>query len=748
MSISTTYREMLIEDFLKKQLSQGTSLSALDVINELEVYLDLDLSTSQFDSETHYVDRLEHASATKHNTSLLDIQQDLRALYKDLLKLTTVSTETFERWSLESNAIEKQLIDLEDRITSLLLLTQDTEGYHSIIVENFTDFNRVDKDFTTAELDIETKSLELAPSSESFQRLFLNNLVSNEDVSFKIRNTQNFGSRADLTNSSLSNVFHQESKIWWTNITMKEATEVVCELLVKLTNENSISFNRIVLDLHDSLESSALSITPLYSKDNINFFQLPSNVFTLETRSNALFAFPAIEAKWIKFILIKKGPDQSNNRESFNYQIGFKNIRFYQQSFSVSSSQYFVSEPLFTINPDQQIQSFEKLTLETCERIDVNNNIKYFITTSNDSAVPLTPNQDINQTADWIPITPVNRTDGINSTVLDLGDLNEVEVNNVTISYDGTASTFVNPAQTFHLMSQDINENILDETITSTAQRYSFVNDNERILNYQIKLIDTGSGSGDPVDIKTSSITLFRNVGEQGLVPNDTTSLVRDVQKGWGYSEPYYFCVIEIQNPEGITINVGNSPIYVDGIAYTNTVDNSILTGKTTTKSGLHKIKVHKSNWLEVAPNLTSLTDLQTADKLYPFNQKLLIEGYAYHSTYPSNEEKIYTGVDLFAETLMKEISSFDIHHNIAKDKWDVFALDIDATNTHTGNNAPTQVFLLKVDNGNPDFQNERFVIRFKQINQLQSYLRLRADLITTDATTTPALFSYKIKVS
>lgn len=748
MSIASTYREMLIEDFLKKRLAQGENISAIDVIKELETYLDTDLSFSQFNPALYNIARLEHASANKHNNVLLEIQQDLRVLYKDLLKLTTIASESFERWSAESNFLEKQLIDLEDQVAGLLLLTQDTEGYHSIIVDNFTDFSLIDKDFTTAELDIETKSLELAPSVNAFERIFLNSLTPNENVFFKIRNTQDFGTRSDLAESSLANIFHQESKVWWTNIAMKKQVEVICELLVQLTNEDSISFNRIVVNLHDSLESSTLSITPLYSKDNINFAQLPSNVFTLETNSSAVFAFPSIEAKWIKFILIKKGPDQSNSRDLFNYQIGFKDIRFYKQGFESNTSQHFVSKPLFAMNPNGEIQSFEKLTLETCERIDSNNTIQYYITTSNNSAVPLTPNTDINATANWVPISPVNRSEGINLTILDMGDLNEIEIPEIIISYEGTAATHINPAQTFHLVSQDINNNLLDETISSSSSRYVFANDNDRILSYQIKLTNTGSGTGDQVDIKPSSLLIFRNVGEKGITPTDETKLVRNIQKGWGYEEPYYSCVIEIQNPEGISLNVGNSPIYVDGIAYTNFVDNTVLTGKTTTSTGLHKIKVHKSNWLAIEPNLTSLSALQAIDLLYPFNHKLLIEGYQYHLSYPVNEEKVYTGTDLFAEFFMKEMSPFDFSKNIPKDKFDVFASDLDAVNTHVGNNNPTQVFLVKVDNSNPDFQNERFVIRFKQINQLQSYLRLRADLLTTDETSTPALFSYKIKLS
>jgi hypothetical protein len=66
---------------------------------------------------------------------------------------------------------------------------------------------------------------------------------------------------------------------------------------------------------------------------------------------------------------------------------------------------------------------------------------------------------------------------------------------------------------------------------------------------------------------------------------------------------------------------------------------------------------------------------------------------------------------------------------------------------SHTGGNSPTRVFLLKIDDTNPDFQNERFMIRFKEVNLLQKYLRLRADLSTSNEQISPTLFSYKIKL-
>ena len=125
----------------------------------------------------------------------------------------------------------------------------------------------------------------------------------------------------------------------------------------------------------------------------------------------------------------------------------------------------------------------------------------------------------------------------------------------------------------------------------------------------------------------------------------------------------------------------------------------------------------------------------------------MLIEGYDYGTTYPTNSPKIYTGVDIFAENIMTQVSIFDIINNIQADNYGAFAFDQDAPDSHTGGNSPTKVFVLKIDETNPDFQNERFMIRFTLVNQRQKYLRLRADFTTEDTQITPALHSYKIKL-
>lgn len=763
MAIANTYADLLTEELIKAQLEAGNNLTGPELEALVEALIaDLDLSVPQFGASSYYVTRLGSSSASSFNSTFEDIRQDLRVLYRDMIKLTTASTQSVERWRVEATQLEKQLIDLEERIENLLILTQDTEGNQAVLIDNFSDTNKTDLSLTDAEVDIECQAIEMATSSsEAITRVFLNDLDLRRDVSFKVRTTRNFSGREDAAETDLVDIFRQESQTWWTSVRMSKPQPVTCELLVQLDRTAPVKISRIFIDLLHSSESSPLFITPLYSVDNQNFAQLPTNTFSMKAQTRAVFSFSEVEARWIKFIITKRAPDPSSSLTDFSYQFGFKGIHFFQQAFvsGADNKQQFFSKPLFAVDQNAAVVEFEKVTLETCERVEADTEINYFITASDtlaDLQNPADGGTFDKDTAIWFPISPVNRAVPQHPNILDIGDIDDIVIGDtetVRVSYDGSQigvdNDKVNPAESFQLLSLSGNT-IQDDAITSTA-RYTFANENDRILNYQIKdTAYTGTTSADPLLINETNIELFRNVGAQGITPGDVANQVRGIQKGWRFTDPFYSCVIEITNPEGLELDVGDQPITIDDVQYTNKISNTVLTGKTSTQSGIHRIQVHKNNWREVTPNLSTLAAVQAADPLYPFNHKLLIEGYQYNASYPDTSEKVYVGVDLFAEILMRRVSPFDIANNLKADNFDYYALDRDAPNTHTGDgtaNSPTRVFVLKVDEENPDFVNERFTIRFNRINQLQKYLRLRADLLTEDAQIAPALHSYKIKL-
>lgn len=738
MSIETTYREMLLEDEIRERLKQGEATSSSDLREIVEDLIEnTDLSQPQFVAENYHVEVLENSSASKFNNTFGVIRQDIRALYKEMIELSLVSIDAYERWGIETESLEKKLVDLEERIENLLLLTQDTEGYFNFIVDNFTDSTMVDLDESTILVDPSSASVSLAPGTGDVTRLFLNDLDAKEDLSFRVRTTGDIINRTEEPGAKLKDIFSQTSRVWGTAIQTSKVKPLTCEIVVRLDPDEPVSISRILIDLHHSSQSSKVSITPLYSLDNYSYTQFATITPTQEVRTNALFTFPETECQWVKFILTKTGPDPGETEGVFSYQFGFKRIAFYRESFGISTAQTLISKPLWVPDEDGNPIAFEKLVVDACEKLEEGTEIKYYITTSNDSSVP------IDDDTIWTPISPLNRENPVFPTLLTVGDIEQVVLGDneeIKISYNTgvQVSGFSNPAQTFNMIGTDVQGNIETTEVTATATRYRFVNPEDFLLNYQVK-------SG--LEINEKSLLVLRNLGEQGLYTNQGDYSVRGVQRGWAFNDPWYTCVIYIQNADGMSMDVGDKFIYINDVRYTGNIDKTVLTGETLTSTGIHRIRIHKDNWRHVEPQMESVAELKAADPLYPYNQKLLVEGYEYDDAYPDEEEKVYTGADYFAEMQMQKISIFDLLYNIEPDAIKYYAIDLDAQGTHSGDTVPSKVFVIKSSINEADFQNERFMVRFTLINQLRSYLRLRADFSTENELVAPILHSYKVKL-
>jgi hypothetical protein len=734
MAIENTYRSLLFNTFVAEQVGSAASIDFEDIEDYIKDNLtELDLSVPQFDASDYEITLREISSAAKFNNTFKAIRQDLRVLYKEMLNLSKVSIEDFERWRVEADILERRLSVLENTVQSRLLLAQDTEGYHSFIFEDFSNLANIDMVQTTVAIDVSGQQVFLDSGTNVTTSQLLLNDIENEDVSFKVRTSVDFISREQT--GDLLDVFTQRGSAWRTIVKMGKDEPVVCELLVQLGDE-PVSLSSIYIELNETSGSNPVTITPLYSTDNYNFSQLPTVSYSKEIISKANFNFSTVDAKWVKFLLAKDGKDLTQGVE-FHFEFGFKDIFFYAESFTENVGQDLVTETLSIVDTDGVVVPFSRVALEVCEVLEEDTDIKYFITAGSSSSIT------VNDNTVWYPISPASREQPLYPKVLDLGDLTEVEVTGVGVSY----SRGNNPNTPFNLLSKDTDDTVLDESIAATATRYVFTNTNERILDYQIKDIDyVGSGTGTALEIDEDNITIFRNIGERGLTVDDT---VRRIQRGWRYEEPYYITIVEILDPNGISIDVGDNHIIIDGKKYTNQVGGDVLSGRTKSFNGLHEVKVYKSNWRHATPDLDTLTGtsgLIAADSLYPYNHKLLIEGYSYGTSFPSGQERIYLGADTFFERRMRKISAFDLVSNASANDYQYYALDRDAPTTHTGGNSSTRVFVVKVNERNPDLINEEFEIRFNMVNLQYSYFRLKATLSTGDENITPSLDSFKLK--
>jgi hypothetical protein len=729
---SEIYTQIIIENIIKKHLQKGSLPSIQEIEEEFnQVAITQDLDSSDFTSEEWKVKRKEQSSTSKFNGMNSELTNDLTVLYRSLIENSSRSSALFNRWQVKAQGLENRLRGLESRIDRLLDNVVST--FSSSIGDKFINTNLIDLDRSNGiAVNLDQNVVLLENSSTSVDRIFLNDLESNQAV-FTSLTKANVISVKNITGTEPRFSFRDSNQFWKTHVnTTKKISPVTGELLLKL--EEKLSLTRIDIYLHASQSNAVTKVTPLYSIDGVNFSQVPSINTIGEGLDKVTFQFPEIEFQFLKLIFQKTSHDfiESN---FFVYEFGAREIALFNHSFS-SSTGTLKSKTLSVENSDKSLLKFNKIGLEVCEAVTEEVRLDYQIALAKSqggeplwlvtSGLSTSIELDGEDQRLWFPISPSNRTVSTYPKLLDLTSLTRNEKSDIAISFSRD-NVLTNPGPSYSLLEQS--GDVLSYTNqTATDQRYLFNLPSHKLLNLQVDL---------DVKLNTDTLTLWRNVGEKGIESSDTTKLVRGVQAGWSYIAPYYYTVIKVKSSTGMLIDVGNNPITIDGVSYTGVIDGTILS------PGTHKIKVHKDFWNSVEPDLNTLTELKSLDILYPFNQKLLIEGYQYGTTFST--EKIYKGADFFAQSILEKVSVFDFVNNISSQDFDRFAMDIDiGASTSTG---PSRVFLVNTDNSIADFANERFMLEFDLTDELFSFVAIKAEFRTNSNKLSPILDEYIIKL-
>jgi hypothetical protein len=749
MNTSIIYSQIIIENIIKKFLQQGQIPTLEEIENEFDqVAATQDLSSSNFTSTEFVVSRKETASAGKFNTMTGELIQDLNVLYRALYTNSQRSVELFNRWQNKSNGLENRLKGLEARIGRLLTLSADTSGYFDIVGDRFTDTRLIDLDKSSNIFINLSQNVIVLDKPNSIQaskpdRIFLNDLREDQ-VIFNSLTRSNVISLAHIEGTRPRFAFRDQDQYWKTHlVTSARVSPVTTELTIKL--DNTITISRIDIYLHSSQSNSVTRATPMYSLDGINFNRVPAINTVAEGLDKLIFQFPETELKVLKVIFEKDNHDYVDNG-LFVYEFGAREIALFKEGFLSGDSVVgtLVSKPLSVTKPDNSLVRFNKLNLEVCEGVSSESRLDYFIAVAQDNnSTPywitadgiLEDFTDIdgNDIRQWYPITPVGRTETAHPKVLDFATISTNEREDIGISFDNTATNLISPNRAFTLL-EPFGAGITYTPIVlpdlAANQRYIFAKTSHKLLDLQIDL---------DVEVDLDSMVLWRNVGTKGISATDTTKKIRGVQAGWEFKAPFYYTTILINGSSGLAINVGNNPININNVNYTGVIGPDILT------PGIHRIRIHQDYWGIVEPELDTLNDLKNADILYPFNQKLLIEGYQYGNLYPDTEEQIYQGVDRFASFVCQKISIFDMINNIEDTDYSKYAIDTDVSGTTPG--GPSYCFIVNCNSSIADFSNEKFVLEFNLTDQLFSYLAFKAEFRTDNSKLTPVLDEYKIKL-
>lgn len=718
MSIEPAFKEVLIRRYVLEQLLIGNTPTGADIEQYLEDFIRVTHPTG---FEIPLTNDLElsipshsEATASLYNDFLDASEVDLETVNTGIFNGLQKSLDHYDRWQLELEKLRTRSSNLRDRLEALLLLRSDTDGYFDSFNEDFYTTEYIDSLNTTALVDTGDGKVTLGLSRPdtplSIYKVDTNRLTR-EDITLRVLQARGFASISEVDALPITNLVKDVLSGWSCVVNTTTGTAgVTLELVIRLSRSDLVSVNRVKTDISASSISGGLLFTLSYSRDGTNWSLVPTEFHTKRVTIKDDFAFPTVEARYFKFVIVNDSPDLYAHGK-YLYDFSMRNIHFYNERYLIGSGQEDVvtSRDIGFDSNDGTPRSISKATLEVCEEIPEDTDIFYEVRGYDEGETEWT---------DWIPISPFNRE---NKDYTTIAQFSSEAIKNST---SGEETTKLNISQDI----RSLNSSRLDTD--DLIMEVAFNRESLAPLNYYIS-------AGTFNSLVRESPKVYRNIGLKEfkfpILPEDLT--VRNVSGGWRESSDgtSYETYIMVNSSDGFVIDLGGS------IARINNVRS---TGRIVLPKGIHLFTTNKVNWQSLTGTVpATLDDLKAIDPLYPLNHKYIIEGYQYPSEWTA--EKVYIGVDRYFALVMRRLSALDIRYRHDPEDLSVFALE----RTDLENNTSRGIFLVNYNLSYSDYSNEMFETEVKVRDSDVDIVQWRATLRSESSDRSPVLSFVRLKV-
>lgn len=721
-SLSTTYKAYILEQLMLEYLHNKIVPTSDQLEDDLATYMETHPVLSEPASKRFdwAVEPGDYSSASAIQDIAKYISQDVGVITREIYRIAEYSSRYYDRWSAEMNRLSGYARKLEQRADALLLLARDTTGFFAYVGDVFADMTKTDTTNTTARVDLRETTVTINPSHDELTStgamINLDNITEN-DVSFTPL-TQRPGIAYMTTgdSNSLSNIFKTNNSTWVGRVICQTTGDMVCELKAKLASKD-LDVSRISIQFTGPLGTSGSTVSCLYSDNGYTWNLVPSADTTKALQRNISWVFPKKTMRWIKFIITKTAPDTVDNE----YIYSISHVRIFGNNYSTSVGNIFVSSSLQALDAENNPVMFSLVALDACQELPNNTSITYYLSAS----------QDGSTWTDWMGISPSDTTTILYPKIINLGGVSWKD------NTDSSTTTKLNTSVDATTYAQkQLTTTFLNSTLNPIG--YRFKNSTFGVVNTAITI-----SIGEDQDLIGNSIVCWRNARYRSSTDYPDILTVRGNPRGWGFDGGSYTCYFEVIDSNGIVLNFGDKVCIIDG---------KEVSGLQNIPSGIHKFSTNNENWFDIATNLSdggysspnyisSEEELQSVDPLYPYNHKLIIEGFPYNTNFQG--ERTYTGTDISAEFYATRTSLFDLENNHTS--YGYFSVRSVGSTSQ-----PALAVVLHFDATNPDYANELNVVRWRSgatNSSMYQYAKLKAVLNTSDAAISPSLTSYRLKL-
>ena len=680
MTLKGQYNDALLSDLLLTALKQG-SVPNVDELKDqlavLEAAKPLLGTKPLLSLEDHRLEFFENASATKWNDLMISGQRDLGIMYDLIAELQDRTINQGRRWSAYWTNGKRLLDDLEDRVDTVLLLKRDTLGYYKYVSDDFFGISLVDTGVTDARVDTAAGVVtmqEISTASGEVARID----TTGATVSRQTLQAPGLIAVATEANSGVGNAITDQYSEWIELIRTSDQGNVTVALTIDLGTPTTIS--KAIFTPAGSTATSAYVVTMMYSPEGIDYVVVPAASSQSITTNPAVWSFGNIQATKVRFIISKNGYDDIDPNGNYGYIMGCKNVSLFNPAYDITQGSVFQSTDLEVLDDQGVALSFSKCALHTCQTLPLDTRIDYSVSVDGSA---------------FIAISPIEESAPSHPQVIDFAEAVLVNNNNqLTVWNTGLSSNALDLANTGTLNLED---------------------PNDVVLNYYVPV-------GDVASVREATYRVWRNLGQQGVN-------VRGQASGWFKDETRgtFKTWFSVEEPGGVDVNLGGTRAKLNGV----TVYSAVHIPK-----GIHSWETDFANWAEVASGYTDEAALEANDPLYPYNHKLIIEGYTYSGF---TGDQVYVGMVWWAES---SLQYSPLHEFFGAQ--DPGTLNLYTRETDLSGNLG---FVVKTTQAFGDHANEQFRIQYELTDRLFTSITLRAILGTAVADTSPVIDSYTLKL-
>jgi hypothetical protein len=730
MSLTKTYKEHIINQVLIDYLKQGIIPTSDDFDDAIEEYQAShpDLSQPKLKYQDFDIEYGSFSSASDVEDAAKTISDDIAVVTKEIRNLVFENRRFYERWSYELQRLLSKTKKQEHEIDSLLLLEEDTAGFFAHVSDVFSDTNEVDMSSTTARVNIRETSVVINPDTDhpsGGSALADLSGLTEYDVSFTPL-TKRAGTVYSVVSADtqLPNILAPDNRAWLGNVACQTPGQMIGEIKVRLAKkaDDAIEASRVYFEYTGAnSDNNGATITCQYSIDGYVWYLVPTDFATKALTSVNSWYFPLTNMRWVKLIITKPTHDFGK----YTYEFAGRSFKVFGQAYSSTDGNTLITKSRSAEDEEGNAVEFSSLSLETCEEIIDETEIAYYLAASTNNS----------SWTDWIRITPLNQ-EGIYSKIISLGNLPELDNYDSIASLDDTIDVLDESSVSGDTAALKVTR--LFDNSTLNPNGYKFPLTDEGVVNTAIEI----DADVNP-NVIANSIVLWRNIYYRA--PDDLFAerTVRDVPAGWGIKDGYHYCSFEISDSGGKTFDFGKT---------TCIIDDQYVSGVVLVPRGVHSFRTLSDYWFDIdagaetaraAASSVSLNDeatLKSVDPLYPYNHKLILEGFPYPNEFVG--EKVYNGADIVAEAYGEKVSLFDLEYNVEASDYSKFAVKSVGTSSY-----PVLAVIIRFDPNTVDYTDELCRLKWKSGSSLYKYVKLKAVLSTEDSSKTPVLTSYRIKL-